>query len=264
MIRETLRAVTSQLLKGLLLLLLFCTPLPAAVPGEVGVDEHPGARIPLDITLRDEAGKPVRLAGLVTGPTIILPVYYRCSNVCSVLQTRMAAALQKLEREPLREYRVISVSFDEEETPELAARSRRTYLAAIQKPFPEEGWRFLTGDAATIRRLTDALGYRFQRQRQEFAHPVVSIVVAGDGTIVRYLYGLSVLPKDLALAIAEAKSGIAGVSARRLMDFCFSYDPAGRGYVFNLLRVSGTVILLCAGGLVAFLVLGGKRRERKN
>ena len=260
---ETLRAVTKQLLKGLFPLVLFCTLLTSAFGNDVGVDEHLGARIPLDITFRDESGRQVRLADLVTGPTIILPVYYRCSNVCSVLQTRMAAALQQLEREPLRDYRVISFSFDEEETPEQASRSRRTYQAAIRKPFPEDGWRFLTGDAASIRRLTEALGYRFQRQRQEFAHPVVSIVIAGDGTIVRYLYGLSVLPKDLALAVTEAKSGITGASVRKLMDYCFSYDPAGRGYVFNLLRVSGTVVILCAAGLLAFLILGGKRKRSK-
>ena len=66
----------------------------------------------------------------------------------------------------------------------------------------------------------------------------------GDGMIVRYLYGVSILPKDLALALVEAKSGITGGSIRKLMDYCFSYDPAGRTYVFNLLRVSATVVII--------------------
>jgi protein SCO1/2 len=211
--------------------------------------------------MRDESGRPVRLGELVTGPTVILPVYYRCSNVCSVLQTRMASALQNLQRVPVAEYRVISFSFDDGETPEMAARSRHSYLSAMKKPFPEEGWRFLTGNHDSIRRLTDALGYGFQRQHQEFAHPVAVIVVAGDGTIVRYLYGVSVLPKDLALAIAQAKSGVAGTSIRKLMDYCFSYDPVGNTYVFNLLRVSATVVILCAGSFLAFLILGGKKRH---
>ena len=117
---------------------------PQLPPG--GIEEHLGAKIPLDIPFRDEAGKTVTLAELITGPTIILPVYYRCTNVCSVLQTRMASALQRLEQKPVEEYRVISISFDERETPELAARSKHAYLAAIRKPFPEDGWRFLTGD----------------------------------------------------------------------------------------------------------------------
>ncbi|HXE98075.1 MAG TPA: SCO family protein, partial [Dongiaceae bacterium] len=225
--------------------------------------EHLGTKIPLDITFRDESGASVLLSDLVKGPTIILPVYYRCSNVCSVLQTRMASVLQTLERKPVEEYRVISVSFDEEETPEMAARSKRAYLSAMKKPFPEEGWRFLTGDITSIRRLTDALGFGFQRQRHEFAHPVAIIVVSGDGMVVRYLYGVSILSKDLALALVEAKSGITGGSIRKLMDYCFSYDPAGRTYVFNLLRVSATVVILCTGGFLAFLLLTGRKRKQR-
>jgi protein SCO1/2 len=247
-----------------LLLLVCCVAFAGSTQNRVGVDEHLGTRILLDITFRDESGAPVLLSELVKGPTIILPVYYRCSNVCFTLQGQFANALQKLERRPLVDYRVISVSFDEEETPEMAARARHAYLSAMKKPFPEDGWRFLTGDSASIRRLTDALGFGFQRQRHEFAHPVATIVVAGDGTIVRYLYGASILPKDLALALVEAKSGITGGSIRKLMDYCFSYDPAGRTYVFNLLRVSATAVILCTGGFLAFLLLSGRKKQRRS
>ena len=233
-------------------------PLPGPA---VGMEEHLGAKIPLDLPFRDETGKTVTLAELVSGPTIILPVYYRCANVCSVLQARMANALQRLEQKPVKDYRVLSISFDERETPAMASRSKRTYLAAIRKPFPEDGWRFLTGDNASIRRLTDSAGYRFERRGEDFAHPVVSILVARDGTIVRYLYGVTVLPKDLALAITEARSGLAGTSIRKMMDFCFTYDPAGKTYVFNLLKVSATTVILCAGGFLAFLLLSRKKRR---
>jgi len=228
-----------------------------------GVDEQLGSKIPLDISFRDESGAMVRLADLVTGPTIIMPVYYGCTNVCVYQQGRMASTLQVLERRPIEEYRVISISFDETETPELAAKSKRTYLTAIRKPFPPDGWRFLTGDVASIHRFTDAIGYRFQRNGKEFVHPVASVVVSTDGTIIRYLYGVAVLPKDLALAIAEAKSGVAGSSVRKFMEYCFTYDPVGQTYVFNLLRVSATVVILSAGSLLAFLIFGGKKRGRK-
>ena len=233
-------------------------PLPGLA---VGIEEHLGAKMPLDLTFRDEAGKTVTLAELISGPTIIMPVYYRCANVCSALQARMATALQKLEQKPVAEYRVISISFDERETSEMAARSKQIYLAAIRKPFPEDGWRFLTGDAAAIHRLTDSAGYSFQRRGADFAHPVVSIVVDKDGVIIRYLYGIVVLPKDLALAITEARSGVTGASIRKVMDFCFTYDPAGKTYVFNLLKVSATTVIICAGGFFAFLLLSGNKRR---
>ena len=225
-----------------------------------GVDERLGSRIPLDLRFRDESGTLVRLGDLVSGPTVILPVYYNCRNVCAYQQGRMASTLQVLERRPITDYRVISISFDETETPEMAARSKHTYLTAMRKPFPPDGWRFLTGDASSIRLFTDAVGYHFQRKGDDFIHPVASVVVSADGTIIRYLYGIAVLPKDLALAIAEAKSGVAGVSVRKMMEYCFTFDPVGKTYVFNLLRVSATVVILCTGGFLAFLILGRKKR----
>lgn len=225
------------------------------------VTEHLGAKIPLGIAFHDETGTTVTLAQLVTGPTIILPVFYRCTNVCSVLQAHMANALQRLELKPGEDYRVLSVSFDEQETPKMASRSKQAYLSAMNRPFPADGWRFLTGDRATIHSLTDSLGFSFERRGADFSHPVVSILVDKNGTIIRYLYGASVLPKDLALAVTEARSGVTGTSIRKVMDYCFTYDPAGKTYVFNLLKVGATTVILSAGGLLAYLLITGKKQR---
>ena len=232
--------------------------------GAVGLDERLGFRIPLDLTFRDEEGRTLRLGDLITGPTIILPVYYRCTNVCNFLQGDLARVLPKIKRTPGVDYRVLSVSFDETETPQLAAGSQRMYLAAMDGAFPAAGWRFLTGDAANIRKLTDAAGYRFQRRGRDFVHPVASFVVAGDGKIVRYLYGTSFLSKDLTLALVEAGQGKSGATIRKAVAYCFSFDPKMKSYQFNLLRVSATVVILCCGGFFAYLMLTGRKRQRKN
>ena len=238
------------------------TPTPAEAA--IGVDEKLGSHIPLDITFRDENGQPVRLAELISGPTIILPVYYSCTNVCNFLQSGMARVLPTIKGIPGKDYTVLSISFDETETPEQAARFKRMYLTAINAPFPEQGWRFLTGDAQNIRRLTDAAGYHFQRRGRDFIHPVASFVLAGDGMIVRYLYGTTFLPKDLTLALVEAREGQVGTTVRKLVDFCFTFDKNNKTYVFNLLRVSATVVILCTGGFLAFLLLTGKKRRKSH
>ncbi len=262
------RSLRVSLTIFLAVLILWGVSVPSIYAGTVGrsqatgVDEQRGSKIPLDISFRDESGAMVRLADLINGPTVIMPVYYSCINVCTYQQGRMAGTLQLLDRRPIEDYKVISISFDETETPEIAAKSKRTYLTAMRKPFPQEGWRFLTGDADNIRRLTDAIGYRFQRQGKDFIHPVASVVVSGDGTVIRYLYGIAVLPKDLALAIAEAKSGVAGASVRKMMEYCFTFDPVGKTYVFNLLRVSATVVIVCAVSFLLFLLLTGKKRKQ--
>ena len=240
-------------------------PVAAAVSaeeGEVGVNERLGSRIPLDITFRDEEGKPVRLADLVTGPTIILPVYYSCTNVCYNLQWGLAQALPRIKSRPGEEYRVVSISFDENDSPQLASKFKRVYLTSMHAPFPLDGWRFLTGDADTIRRFTKAIGYGFQRRGRDFLHPVASLIVARDGTIVRYLYGSTFLPKDLALALIEARDGTSGTTIRKMMEYCFTFDPGQKTYVFNILRVSATVVIICTGGFLVFLLVTGRKRKR--
>ncbi len=236
-------------------------PMPVVEEGVVGVNERLGSRIPLDIIFRDERGTPVRLSDLVTGPTIILPVYFSCTNVCYNLQWGLAQTLPKIKSRPGEDYRVISVSFDENEPPELAAKFKRVYLTAMHTPFPMDGWRFLTGDAENIRRLTQAVGYGFQRRGRDFLHPVASLIVAGDGTIVRYLYGSTFLPKDLALALIEARDGTSGATIRKMVEYCFTFDPGQKTYVFNILRVSATVVILCTGGFLVFLILTGRKRK---
>ena len=234
-------------------------PAPVADNQGVGLDEHLGSRLPLDLTFRDEFGQPVRLAELITRPTVIAPVYYRCPNVCHFLQGELAQVLPQLKLTAGVDYQVLSISFDETETPEIARRNRDTYLAAAGGKIPAGGWRFLTGEPPAIMALTGAAGYRFQRVGSEFQHPVAIFVVSPDGTIVRYLHGTRILPKDLSLAFYEAKEGHVGTTIRKMVQYCFSYDPEQKTYVFNVLRVSATVILATLGAFLAFLLLTGKK-----
>ena len=225
----------------------------------VGLTERLGARIPLDLTFRDETGRKLRLSELVTGPTIILPVYYSCTNVCNYMQEGLARVLPEIKLVPGKDYRVLSFSFDERETPERAARSKRMYETVMRGKFPAGNWTFLTGDAASIRKLTDAAGFQVRRQGNDFMHPVASFVVAGDGMIVRYLYGTQFLAKDVTLALIEARQGRVGATFSKMVSYCFSFDPKSKSYEFNLLRVSATVIIAGVLAFAAFLVFGGKK-----
>jgi protein SCO1/2 len=237
-------------------------PAPAQESGEVGLDERLGSKVPLDAIFKDESGKSVRLGDLITGPTIILPVYYACTNVCNYMQGGLARVVKELKGKPGIDYRVLSISFNHDETPEQSERTRKMYLAAINSPFPEEGWRFLTGDRDNIRRFTESIGYRFKQQGRDFIHPVASLIVSGDGKIVRYLYGTSFLAKDLSLAFLEARDGKVGTTIRKVVDFCFTFDPTGKTYVFNILRVSATVVIFSAVSFLLFLLLTGKKRNQ--
>ena len=229
----------------------------------VGIDEKLGQFVPLDLTFNDEVGNQVTLKQLIHTPTILTPVYLHCPNVCSLLLQNLADILNRLPAEPDKEYRVISVSFDETEKPDLALQKKRTYLKMIQKPFPEDAWSFLTGDKENIRKLTDAIGFQFKRVGHDIEHPVALIILAPDGKIVRYMYGADPLPFDLKIALVEASQGRIGPTIAKVVRFCFSYDPKANKLVFNMLRVTGTVTLIFALSFVMFLLFKGRRQHPK-
>jgi protein SCO1/2 len=232
------------------------------LPG-IGIDEKLAKRIPLDLTFHDETGRPVALRQLIGTPTILAFVYYHCPNVCSLLLQNLANVLNRLPAEPEKEYRVISVSFDEKEKPDLALQRKRIYLKMIQKPFPEDAWRFLTGDKDNIRKLAEAVGFQFKRVGEDFEHPVSLIILAPDGKITRYMYGTDFLPFDLKMALMEASQGKIGPAISKVVRFCFSYDPKANKLVFNTLKVTGTVTLLFALSFVVFLLFKGRNRHPK-
>lgn len=234
-----------------------------ASPPPVGLEEHLGDRVPADIAVTDELGRSRQLGDYFDRPVLLAPVYYRCANVCNVLQANLAQVLPKLPDDVRSKVRVLSFSFDPEEGPELARNSKKIYRAAVRDGFPMENWVFLTASPDSIRRLTGAIGYRFYRDGSEFVHPVAVVALAPGGRIARYLEGTRFLPTDLSLALMEASEGRLGSTITRLASLCYSYDPEQRGYVFNILRVTGVVVFVSALGLFLVLAFGGRRRPRR-
>jgi len=231
-------------------------------PG-VGIEEKLGQIIPLDTVFNDETGNRISLRQVIHKPAILAPVYFSCPDVCSFLLYNLAGALNQLSSEPGKEYQVLAVSFDETEKPPLALEKKRLYLKMIEKHFPEEAWRFLTGEEENIRKLTEAIGFRFKRVGKTFQHPLSLVILSADGKITRYMYGTDVLPFDLKMALLEASKGRVGPTISKALRFCFSYDPKGRKYVFNTLKITGIITLAFALSFILFLVFKGKRRPGK-
>jgi protein SCO1/2 len=75
------------------------------------------------------------------------------------------------------------------------------------------------------------------------------------------LYGTAFLAADVAMAIQEAAGGKVRPTVSKVLSFCYTYDPAGRTYVFNVTRFVGAAILVFAVVFVIF-VLRGKARKK--
>lgn len=236
---------------------------PGVEPGTVGIDEKLGGLVPLDLTFRDEDGSPVELGKIVSTPTILALVYYNCPNVCDLLLTGIAGMIRGLEAEPGRDYRVIAVSIDESETPSDARRAKRISLETIERPFPPEDWRFLTGDRPAIERLADSVGFRFVRRDGGFDHPVSIVFLSPDGKVTHYIYGADFLPADVKLSLLSARAGTVAPTIAGFLRFCFRTDPASHRLVFATLRVVGTTTILLTLGFAAYLALSSRRRGKR-
>jgi protein SCO1 len=229
-------------------------------PASVGIDEKAGQRIPLDIQFNDEKGEVVQLRQLIDRPTIVLPVYYECPGVCGILMSSLAVALRGLSSEDWHSTRAITISFDRDDRSASAAQARSTYLNLLDPTFPKESWRFLSGNQQQIDRLLDAIGYRVIRQEKHlFQHPNAIIVVAADGQVIRYIYGTRFLPFDVGMALMEAKRGTPGVSMKKILSYCFEYDPTEKRYTFQYIRIFGLFIPILLFLFYLFFLRQGNR-----
>jgi protein SCO1/2 len=158
----------------------------------------------------------------------------------------------------------LTVSFDPRDDAELAGHKKENYLKQLGPAFDKNAWRFLTGDPITTKRLADSVGFRFAKRGEDYVHAGAIMVLSPKGQVTRYFYGVTFLPFDVKMAVAEASAGRTGPTIARFLKFCYSYDPTGRRYYLNITRVSaGFTILLAAGFGIAVVVTRKKRSGRK-
>src|SRR5438105_2110244 len=102
---------------------------------QVGIDQRLNESIPLELPFRDEAGHDVRLKDYFDGrPVVMVLAYYRCPMLCTEVLNGLTKSLKAIPFEMDRQYRVITVSFDAREQPELAAAKKATYVASYGRP----------------------------------------------------------------------------------------------------------------------------------
>jgi protein SCO1/2 len=221
----------------------------------VGVDEKLGKKVPGDAVFRDEHGNTVTIGGYVNKPTLVFPIYYQCPQSCGLMLGNLAAALNDVPLSPGRDFRVLCLSLDTEDDPSIALQAKRNYFKIIKRDFPEGEWKFLTGDIKNIHRFTDSVGYRYKEAgRHNFVHPNVLIVLSRDSTVIRYLYGSVILPFDIGMALTEATRGTPAISVRKLVSYCFSYEPKNKTYTFRAVQFLSLGIFLILGVVMFFLL----------
>jgi len=239
---------------------------PPPPPPNAAIEQRPGAKVPLHLPFKDEAGRRVTLGDCTAGkPTVLVLAYYRCPMLCTEVLNGLLRALRAVPDSAGGPFAVVVVSFDPREKPPLAAVKKASYLEQYGRPGAESGWHFLTGDPLAIATLADAVGFRYEYDpaTEQYAHGSGLVVLAPDGTVSRYLLGVWFEPRDLRLALAEASEGRVGSPADQALLLCYRYDPATGTYtlsVLRLFRLAAAATVVGLGGLVGVLLRRGRRR----
>ncbi len=209
-----------------------------ALPSELrdaGIEANLGGQLPVDVTLVDHDGRQVRFGDYLSDgkPALVVFAYYACPMLCTLV---LNGALESFKALPWRvgdQFRVVTISIDERDTPAIAKEKRTNYLRQLGWPVGDRGWDFLTGRAEDVRRLADAAGfhYRWDAAQQQFAHAAGLFVLTPTGIVSRVLYGISFDEKDLRLALTEASGGKIATLTERILLFCFHYEPKTGKYV---------------------------------
>jgi protein SCO1 len=157
-------------------------------------------------------------------------------------------------------YSLVVLSIDPSETPADAHSAQQADAARFE---PVMDGHYLTGSAAAVRSVTDAVGFRAQYDavNKQFLHPAGLVFLTQTGIVSSYLLGLGYQPSDVGLGITRAANGVTA-HALPILLLCFHYDPTTGRYTLAIVRVlqlGAAITIMVVGGIVILAL----RRERR-
>lgn len=233
---------------------------------DVDFEQKLDAQLPLDTTFVDDSGRAVRLGDYFhhDKPVVLALVYYECPMLCTQVLNGMVTSLKVLRASAGHDFDVVAISFNPKEGPGLAHAKKEAYVNAYGRPGSDAGFHFLTGDQASIERVTNAVGfkYKYDPQIMQYAHAAGLTLITPEGRVSRYFYGIEFAPRDVQFGLMDASRLKIGTVTEKITFLCYHYDPTtGKyGLVVTRLLQAGGLLTLAAIGTFWFVML---RRERR-
>jgi protein SCO1/2 len=246
-------------------------PPPATYKaGSVAIDEHLGAKLPLDARFRTQTGAHVTLGELLKGdlPTILTFNYSDCPMLCSLQLNGLSAALPKIAAPADKltgfragvQFRIVTIDLEPTESLAKLQQMKDRYIDRLPielRAQAREGWTFLvaenSGDGVQIKHVADAVGfhYMYVPERAEWAHPAALIFLSAAGAVTRYVYGIEYDTAMMRESIVKA--GIAqAATAVGFMNRCYHYDPGANSHA----RAGVLALRIGAAGFLVLLLSG--------
>ena len=234
----------------------------------VGIDQKLDSQVPLDLAFTDETGRAVKLGDYFGNrPVVLTLVYYECPMLCTQVLNGAVGAFKTMNFTAGREFDVLTISFNPNDTTALAAQKKITYIAKYGRPQAAGGWHFLTGQQASIDALANAVGFRYvyDAPTKQYVHASAIMILTPQGRVSKYFYGIEYAPRDVRLGLIEASNGKIGNPVDQVLLYCYHYDPSAGTYsmvIMNVLRLGGLATIVVIGGSIAVLLTRDRRKPK--
>jgi protein SCO1/2 len=199
-------------------------------------------------------------------PVLLTLNYSDCPVLCNVQLNALVDTLNKLDLRLGQDFQVLTVSIDPKEATQRVQETKGKYIKMLSKqPGAEDGWHFCTARESSIRRLADAVGFRYTYDAKtgEYYHPAMLAFVSPGGVISRYSLDDGFPPDHTKLALMDASNGTIGSPVDQFILWCFAYDPERGSYVlaaWRLMRLAAaTTVAILLATLLPFWI--GKKRS---
>ncbi len=235
---------------------------------EVAADQLDTIGVTVDpqLNFTDERGYPFQLRQWFPGevPVVLILGYYSCPRMCGQVLGEAFRALSDVDFEPGKQYRILNVSIDPKETPEIAKARKTTFLRQLAKIGGDDAWRVLVGDQDNITKLTKSVGFNYywSDATQQFSHPPSLIFLTKEGRVSRIVKNTIFEAEDLRLALVEASEGKLGTFLDQVRLNCLTFDSRTNTYsltAMTVMRVGGVLTVVALGTMIWIML----RKERQ-
>ncbi|MGH7952128.1 MAG: SCO family protein [Limisphaerales bacterium] len=234
---------------------------------QIKFDQKLNSQVSPGLVFRDSTGKQVRLGDYFgKRPIVLILGYYTCPMLCTLVLDGVTESFRDLKWSAGKQFDVIFVSIDPNETSKLAAEKKQMYLRDYGRPGAENGWHFLTGDKVPIQTLADEIGFRYAYDPglKQFAHPSGFVVLTPDGKVAHYFFGVTFSASEVDAALHDASVKKIDSPVQELILLCCEYSPLRGKYgslVMDIVRVGGVAMVI---GLGAVMVAQNRRKSKKS
>jgi protein SCO1/2 len=240
------------------------------VVAKMGVDQRLGETVPADVPFLDEHDRAIKFGDLYgKRPLIVMPMFFECKGVCGVeTDALMQFAIHSQELNAGRDYDIVLLSINPKETPDLTLPRWNSTVSLYNRPEGDKGFHFLTGKYEDIRKITDALGFRWVYDPKEdtINHPAGLMVLTPNGLISGYLVNKEFPQSFLTHLLAKAKDFKVSPKTETQLFGCIMIDHAtGRRSLIieNVIRLCAAIFAVGVACWIVGMSVSGKSRKAK-